>query len=101
MTTTLLQIDFPFEDPWGRSMSATLEELGDDLAREEGLVWKIWTENETEHRAGGIYLFADDASAERYRRKQVKRLASFGIHEVVARTFSVNETLSVLSRAPL
>jgi hypothetical protein len=36
------------------------------LAKVEGLRWKIWIINEATHEAGGIYLFADKASVQRF-----------------------------------
>lgn len=101
MTTTLLQFDFPFDGPFGAGMTEALGGLAHDIAGEEGLIWKIWTENEAELRAGGIYLFADAASAERYRAKHEARLAGFGITGIVAKSFSVNGDLSAITRAPL
>lgn len=99
--TTLLQFDFPYDGPWGGAMAAALDGLAHDIAGEGGLVWKIWTENEAERRAGGVYLFADPSAAERYRRKHEARLAAFGIGGVMARSFAVNGPLSALTRAPL
>lgn len=101
MTTTLLQFDFPFEGPWGGTMSEALDGLARDISGEKGLVWKIWTENEAERRAGGIYLFSDAASAEAYRRKHEARLGQFGITGIVARTFSVNAPLTAITRGPV
>lgn len=101
MSTTLLQFDFPFAGPWGAAMTAALGDLAKDIAGEQGLIWKIWTENEGERRAGGIYLFADPQSAERYRQKHEQRLAAFGIKGIVARTFAVNASLSQITRGPL
>lgn len=99
--TTLLQFDFPFDGPWGADMAAALSDLARDIAGEEGLVWKIWTENADEKRAGGIYLFANAAAAERYAAKHKARLESFGITGIVARSFAVNAELSAITRAPL
>ena len=99
--TTLLQFDFPYEGPWGGAMAGALDGLARDIAGEGGLVWKIWTENEAERRAGGIYLFRDPGSAARYRRKHEERLAAFGIRGIAARSFAVNGPLSALTRAPL
>jgi hypothetical protein len=101
MSVTLLQFDFPFDGPWAGALSAQLEGLAHDIATEDGLIWKIWTENESQHRAGGIYLFADPTAAERYRRKHEARLSAFGIDQVVARSFAVNTQLSAVTRAPL
>jgi len=100
MTTTLLQFDFPFEGPWGPEMTAAFGELAQDIAAEDGLIWKIWTENRAENRAGGIYLFRDAEAAERYRQKHAARLTSFGITGIVARAFATNADLSAITRGP-
>lgn len=99
--TTLLQFDFPFDGPFGAGMTAALSGLAHDIAAEDGLIWKIWTENEAERRAGGIYLFADPASAARYADKHKARLEGFGVTGIVARSFAVNADLSAITRAPL
>lgn len=101
MATALVQFDFPFDGPRGAGMSAALEGLARDIAAEEGLIWKIWTENQSERRAGGIYLFTNAEAAARYRRKHEERLAAFGITDISARMFDVNSDLSAITRAPL
>jgi len=98
---TLLQFDFPFEGPWGSEFAAAFAELARDIANEPGLVFKLWTENEAERRAGGIYVFRDAASAERYREKHVKRLAAFGVRDIIAKSFSVNLPLSTITHASI
>lgn len=97
---TLLQIDFPFTGPFGQEMSAALADLARSIAEEPGLLWKIWTENAAEQAAGGIYLFADSASADAYLAMHSARLASFGITGIRARQFEVNEDLTRLTRGP-
>lgn len=101
MGNMVLQFDFPFDGPWGAEMTQALEGLARDIAGEDGLIWKIWTENRDERRAGGIYLFRDAASAARYRDKHLERLAAFGIRDVAARTFAVNGPLSAITHAPI
>jgi hypothetical protein len=101
MSLTLLQMDFPFTGPWGEEMAAELDPLARDIAGEAGLIWKIWTENPETGRAGGIYLFADAESAERYRWKHEQRLNAYGITGVEARSFAVNRPLSEITRAPI
>ncbi|RYC12008.1 monooxygenase [Ciceribacter ferrooxidans] len=97
----LLQIDFPFEGPWGDAMTEALSGLAADIASEEGLLWKIWTENPAERRAGGIYLFTDAENAARYAEKHGARLKGFGIDEIACRSFAVNPGLSAITRATL
>lgn len=100
-TPFVLQVDFPFSGPFGQKMSEQMTGLAQDIAGESGLIWKIWTENEAERRAGGIYLFDNAADADRYRVKHTARLRSFGIEGIEARTFAVNVPLSAIDRAPV
>lgn len=97
----LLQIDFPFQGPWGSEMSASMRGLAESIAQEPGLLWKIWTESPETGEAGGIYLFADRPSAEAYLAMHTARLVGFGIPDVNAKLFEVNRELSAIDRAPL
>ena len=97
----LLQIDFPFQGPWGAEMSAAMQGLARSIAQEPGLLWKIWTENPETSEAGGIYLFADRPSAEAYLAMHTERLFGFGVPHVNAKLFEVNRELSAIDRAPL
>ncbi|MCK6408363.1 monooxygenase [Thauera sp.] len=97
----LLQVDFAFEGPWGAQMSEGMKGLAESIACEPGLLWKIWTENAETREAGGIYLFADRASAEAYLAMHRARLEDFGVPRVNAKLFDVNAELSAIDRAPL
>jgi hypothetical protein len=96
----LLQIDFPFQGPFGSAMGEALAELAHSIGKEPGLRWKIWTEDATGGRAGGIYLFDDEASAAAYLAMHSARLASFGITGIEARIFDVNPELTRITRGP-
>ncbi len=97
----LLQVDFPYPGPWGAEMAAAMSGLAESIAQEPGLLWKVWTENAEAAEAGGIYLFADRASAQAYLEMHSARLKSFGVPQVNAKLFDVNEALSLIDRAPL
>ena len=97
----LLQVDFPYQGPWGDEMSVAMRELAQSIASEPGLIWKIWTENKDAGEAGGVYLFSDSPSAEAYLAMHTRRLKNFGVPQVNARIFAVNEALSLIDRAPL
>lgn len=99
--TTLLQIDFPSDGPFGAAMSEAYSELAASISTEPGLVWKIWTENEAEGTAGGIYLFTDEASARAYAEMHTARLTGFGVTGIRALCFDVNEPLTATTRGPL
>ncbi|MCL7462667.1 monooxygenase [Pseudomonas sp. NW5] len=97
----LLQIDFPFQGPWGAQMSEALQGLATSIAEELGLLWKIWTESPEREEAGGIYLFSDRAQAEAYLAMHTARLQSFGVPQVNGKLFEINTALSLIDRAPL
>lgn len=97
----LLQVDFPYTGPWGQAMTEAMDGLARSIAEEPGLLWKIWTENETAGEAGGIYLFKDRPSAEAYLAMHTERLKGFGIPRVNGKIFAVNQALSQLDRGPV
>ncbi|MDD2729052.1 monooxygenase [Malikia sp.] len=97
----LLQVDFPYQGPWGAEMSEAMAGLAQSIAQEPGLLWKIWTENAAAGEAGGAYLFSDRPSAEAYLAMHSARLKSFGVARVNAKLFDVNDSLSLIDRAPL
>ena len=98
---TLLQIDFPMPGPWGEEMAAAFGDLAGIIGRAPGLRWKIWTENEEESIGGGIYLFEDAESAKAYLEEHTARLEGFGIAEIRAKVFDVNEGLTTLNDGPI
>lgn len=99
--TYLLQVDFPYPGPWGDEMTTAMTALAQSIAQEPGLLWKLWTESPATGEAGGIYLFSDRSSAEAYLAMHRARLKSFGVPQVNAKIFAVNDDLSLIDRAPL
>lgn len=83
----LLQIDFPYSGPFGNAFFESMKELAEDIANEQGLVYKLWTENEETREAGGIYVFDNLEDANRYLEKHTKRLTSFGFTDIKSKTF--------------
>ncbi len=98
---TIIQIDFPFTGPFGEAAATAFRGLAEDIAETPGLRWKVWTEHPDTGRAGGIYLFEDEAPARAYLAMHRERLAGFGIAELRAEVLHVNEALSRIDRAPL
>lgn len=97
----LLILDFPARPPGGEEQRQALRALAESIAREPGLVWKIWTVSEAEGRAGGVYLFADRAAAEAYHRMHTDRLGRAGITGIAATYREIDAELSAIDRAPL
>jgi hypothetical protein len=65
MAAKILQVNFKFNVPKSDYEEAALS-LAGQFAAVPGLRWKIWTMNEADNEAGGIYLFADAAALETY-----------------------------------
>jgi hypothetical protein len=97
---TLVQFDFPMQGPWGAEMAAAYDGLARLIADAPGLHWKIWTENEREGTGGGIYLFDDEESARAYVAEHSARLEGYGVTDIRARVFDVNEPLTGITRGP-
>jgi len=97
----LLQVDFKMEGPFGEEMANSFQDLAKSINDEEGVIWKIWTENEETKEAGGIYLFQTKETAEKYLAMHTARLTSFGIQGIRGKIFKVNEVLSQINHAPL
>lgn len=95
----LLQVDFPHAGPFNKEFSEAFTDLAKDIANEDGLIWKIWTENEEAKEAGGIYLFDNNEDANRYLKKHTQRLESFGYTNIRAKIFAVNKELSNICKA--
>lgn len=94
-------MDFPVSGPWGEDMTRAYRELAETIARTPGLIWKIWTENEAAGEAGGIYLFEDEASLAAYLEEHTARLREFGIADINAKIFDVNEGLTGMTRGAI
>ncbi len=74
-------------------------DLAQDIAKEEGILWKLWLENEEEQTAGGVYLFEDSQSADQYCDKHKQRMLAMGYRDIEIRTFSINVSLSRITNA--
>lgn len=95
---TLLVFEFPSDGPFGAEAVEAYRGLAEHIATEEGLRWKVWTENPSKKVAGGVYLFENVADAERYTAFHTERLAGFGISNIEARSYDVNEGLTAITR---
>jgi hypothetical protein len=98
--TKVLQIDFPYTGPFGEEMAEMSRELAHSITEEPGFIWKIWTESSEANQGGGIYLFTDQPAAEAYLKKHAARLKEWGINEVNAKIFDINQELTQLTHGP-
>ncbi len=69
-----------------------------------GLQWKIWLDDPSDAQlSGGIYLFADRASAEAYVAGPIvaRMKANTALQALQIRVFDVRQNMSEITRAPL
>jgi hypothetical protein len=102
MSGRILEIHFKFSvSP--PEIAEAFAPLADEIARVEGLRWKIWSLNEAERAFGGIYLFDDQAAADAYLAGSI--VAQLGQHpalsDIKAKQFDVLEEPSVVTRGPI
>lgn len=95
----LLQIDFPHNGPFNEELTSMMKDLAQDISSENGLVFKLWTENQETKEAGGIYVFDNEKDAKTYLDKHTKRLESFGYSNIKSKIFTINEELSRISKS--
>ena len=98
---TVLRVAFPFKGPWGKKAEEPMRGQAEEIAKTPGLRWKLWLEDEAGGRSVGIYLFADEASARRYRDTLPRRLGALGVADFEAEFLAVNEALSRIDRGPI
>lgn len=97
----IVQVDFKMDGSFGEEMATAFQDLAHSINNEEGMLWKIWTEDAEVKEAGGIYLFASKESAEKYLTMHTARLTSFGITDIRGKVFAVNEALSMINNGPI
>lgn len=96
----IMYVDFPHSGPFGEEMAKQMKDLANSINDEPGVVWKIWTQNESDKTAGGVYVFDNRANAEKYLAMHTERLSQWGYSDIRGRIFEVNEELSKINKGP-
>ncbi|MEM7134681.1 MAG: YdhR family protein [Chloroflexota bacterium] len=99
----ILEVDFTYDFETGEEYVAEVSPLADAYADVEGLVWKAWTHNEEEKRAGAVYLFVNPEARTAYLESELAAgiaahpaLSDFRIQE-----YSVMAAESMVTSAPV
>lgn len=98
----ILQVDFimPAKSLAQQSIES-LKMLAESIAKEPGFISKIWTENSQTNEAGGIYLFENGLFAEKYLTMHQKRLEAMGAQKIRSKIFTINDTLTAITKGSL
>lgn len=96
----ILQVDFPSPGPFGAEMTEMMQGLAESIAKEPGLIWKLWTENAQTGEAGGIYCFENLETLSAYKEMHAARLENMGVRNLRFKIFDANVALSKIDHFP-
>lgn len=102
MAQTIVQINYRFSSSTEEFRQLT-SPAAPALAKVPGLLWKVWLLNEARGEAGGVYLFADEMSAQAYLDgpivAQIQNVPFLGDFEV--RVSAIMAPESAITRGPI
>ena len=102
MSQKILQVNFKFSIPRA-DLEAAFLPAAQPIADVPGLRWKIWLMNETEHTAGGIYLFESEAAVQAWMAGPIvaAMMANPVLSNIDAKTFDILESHTAITRGPV
>ncbi len=102
MAKQILEISFNFNVSRSEIENA-FRPLASTFANMPGLLWKVWLMNEADKEAGGIYLFEDKSSVQKFLAGEIvagmkknPALSNLGVKQ-----FEPIEDLTKITRGPL
>jgi hypothetical protein len=102
MSPKILQVNLKFSISRAELEAAWLE-AAQPIADVPGLHWKVWLMNESEHEAGGIYLFESEDAAQAYLAGPIVGAlkSSPAVSNISAKLFDVLESHTAITRGPV
>jgi hypothetical protein len=102
MSQKILQVNLKFSIPKAELEAAWLP-AAQPISDVPGLQWKIWLMNETEHTAGGIYLFESEAAVRAYMAGPIvaEMMVSPVLSNIDAKVFDMLENHTSITRGPV
>lgn len=99
----LLNITFRNSNGTSEAAQKAAWERAHQIAEWPGLLWKIWIADSAQAIYGGIYCFADEASAIAYINGPIAESirAIPGVSDFEAQLFEINEPLTAVTRGPV
>ncbi|GAA3576526.1 monooxygenase [Snuella lapsa] len=90
-----------YDGPVTKEFMEGKSNLAKSIAKEEGVIWKIWTYEKDTNHYGSTYLFKNIEYLEKYKKMHIKRLHAIGITDITDHVFDIFENLSKINNAPL
>ena len=77
--------------------------MAQQIAKVNGLLWKVWLMNEAERTAGGIYLFKDDESLQSYLKGEIIAASKSNpaVSDFEVKIFAPMPELTKITRGPV
>ena len=102
MSERLLQINFNLKVTPGEYEQAA-KSLVDQFANLPGLMWKIWTMNEEQNEAGGVYLFENESSMNAFLAGPLAKTVTShpGLSNFSVKFFNIMNDLTEITQGPL
>lgn len=100
-TMKIWDLHMTYDGPMTDEFAEGTKQLAESIAQDAGVIWKIWTLDESTGDFGSTYLFKDLTALETYKAMHVPRLAAIGVTVTSDYVFDIMEDLSVITHAPL
>ena len=100
-TQKIWDLHMTYDSPITEEFLAGTTQLAESIAKEPGVIWKIWTYEEGTNHYGSTYLFRNIEYLEAYKAMHVKRLDAIGITVTADHIFDIMEDVSAINNAPL
>ena len=100
-TLKIWDLHMTYDGPVTAEFLAGTRQLAESIAKEPGIIWKIWTVEDGTNHYGSTYLFRTRDDLETYKAMHLKRLEAIGITVTDDHIFDIMEDLSDINNAPL
>lgn len=103
MSDRILQLNFKVK-PTGKEYQSAVSPMAEAFAAVPGLRWKIWYEkDEDTGEAGGIYLFSDQASVDKFLSSDLvaKVTSNPALSDFSVKQFDILERETMITRGPV
>lgn len=102
MAKQILQINFTYSVSES-DLAKAFDPIAQPVSKVPGLLWKIWLLDPARKESGGIHLFEDSASLQKYLQGDI--IAAISKHPALSnfsvKQFGIDEVHSKFTRAPL
>ncbi|HEY9039056.1 MAG TPA: monooxygenase [Roseovarius sp.] len=100
-TLKIWDLHMTYDGPITEEFLSETKKLAESIAREPGVIWKIWTIEDGTNHFGSTYLFRSLDDLENYKAMHVERLNAIGVTITSEHVFDIMEDVSAITHAPL